>query len=69
MLWGLMRYHDERHTAAFRTIFKLVSAAADIDRPAPLLREPTAQDIDRQQQLEQERIRIRHHPAIVTTRQ
>jgi PAS domain S-box-containing protein len=57
---------DERHTAAFRTIFKLVAAAVDMDRPASQSREPTAQDIHRQQQLEQERIRIRHHVSQAT---
>jgi len=58
--------HDERHTAAFRTILRQISAAVDVDRPSSQMREPTLKDIHHQQQLEQERIRIRHHVSQAT---
>ena len=53
--------HDERHTAAFRTIFMQISDTITGNHPSIQVREPTARDIHHQQQLEQERIRIRHH--------
>jgi SAM-dependent methyltransferase len=58
--------HDERHTAAFQTIFKQISAAVTGDRPSIEMHEPTARDIHHQQQLEHERIRIRHHVSQAT---
>jgi PAS domain S-box-containing protein len=60
------RSHDERHTAAFRTILKQISAAVTADRPSIEMREPTARDIHHQRQLEHERIRIRHHVSQAT---
>jgi len=53
--------HDERHTASFRTILMQISAAGSGERLPIEMREPTAHDVHHQQQLEHERIRIRHH--------
>jgi SAM-dependent methyltransferase len=58
---GETGHHDERHTAACRTIFKQISAALSLDSPPSQMREPTVQEIQQQRTLEQERIRIRHH--------
>lgn len=58
---GETGHHDERHTAACRTILKQISAALNLDRPPSQMREPTVQEIHHQRTLEQERIRIRHH--------
>lgn len=58
--------HDERHTAAFRTFFKQISVTMTGDRPSIQMREPTARDIHHQQQLEHERVRIRHHVSQAT---
>jgi len=53
--------YDERHTTAFRTIFKLISTPL-IGSPRSIhMHEPNMRDIRRQQQLEHERIRVRHH--------
>ncbi|MGQ0695166.1 MAG: PAS domain S-box protein [Nitrospiraceae bacterium] len=53
--------YDERHTASFRTILTQISAAGAGDRSSIEMREPTPRDTHHQQQLEHERIRIRHH--------
>lgn len=58
--------HDERHSGAFRTIYNQISATMTGDRPSIQMREPAARDIRHQQQLEQERIRIRHHVSQAT---
>ena len=58
--------HDERHVAAFRTISRQIAAGITVDRPSPEAHEPAAQDIHHQRQLEQERIRIRHHVSQAT---
>lgn len=57
---------DERHTAAFQTIFKQISATLSTERHPFEIREAPLRDIRRQQQLEHERIRIRHHVSQAT---
>jgi PAS domain S-box-containing protein len=58
--------HDERHLASFRTILAQIPAADKDTRPATEVREAAARDIHHQQQLERERIRIRHHVSQAT---
>ncbi|MBI3356452.1 MAG: PAS domain S-box protein [Nitrospirae bacterium] len=58
--------HDERHSSAFRMIFNQISAVTTSNPPSIQMREPAARDIHHQQQLEQERIRIRHHVSQAT---
>ena len=58
--------YDERHTVTFRTIFTQLSSAAIGDRPSIEMREASARDVHHQQQLEHERIRIRHHVSQAT---
>ncbi|MBH0188862.1 MAG: methyltransferase domain-containing protein, partial [Nitrospira sp.] len=53
--------YDERHTAACRTILNLISAPLTGNSPSLHIHEPNMRDVRRQQQLEYERIRLRHH--------
>lgn len=53
--------YDERHAMAFQTIFKLISTPMISNAPSIQVHEPNRRDVQRQQQLEQERIRMRHH--------
>jgi PAS domain S-box-containing protein len=57
---------DERHLTAFRMMMRHMAAPTPADRPSPQMREPTAHDIHHQRQLEQERVRIRHHVSQAT---
>ena len=58
--------YDERHTVTFRTIFTQLSSAVTGDGPSIEIREAAARDVHQQQQLEHERIRIRHHVSQAT---
>ena len=58
--------YDERHTATFHTIFTQLSTAVIGGRPSSEMREASARDVHQQQQLEHERIRIRHHVSQAT---
>jgi SAM-dependent methyltransferase len=53
--------YDERHATAFRTVLKLISTPSTSSSPSLQVQEPDMRVVRRQQQLEQERIRIRHH--------
>jgi ubiquinone/menaquinone biosynthesis C-methylase UbiE len=58
--------YDERHTTAFRTICKLISAPM-IGSPLPAqTHEPNVREVHQQRRLEQERICIRHHVSQAT---
>jgi SAM-dependent methyltransferase len=52
---------DERHLAAFGAVLKRITAQEGIEHLPPDEREPASRDIHRQRQLEDERVRIRHH--------
>ena len=58
--------HNERRTAAFKTILKLISTSLIGDHPSAQVREPSLREVYRQRQLEHERIRIRHHVSQAT---
>jgi PAS domain S-box-containing protein len=53
--------YDERHATAFRTIFKLIARPLVGGPRSVQMHEPNMRDVHRQQQLEHERIRMRHH--------
>jgi PAS domain S-box-containing protein len=55
--------YEERHATAFRTVFKLISTPMIGSPPSVHIHEPAMRDVRRQQQLEQERIRMRHHTS------
>jgi SAM-dependent methyltransferase len=57
---------DDRHLTAFSVVFKQITAHAGIEQPPHETKEPTPRDIHRQRQLEDERIRIRHHVSQAT---
>lgn len=58
--------YDERYTATFRTILKQIVASFPPERRSIEMREVPLPDIDRQQTLEDERIRIGHHVSQAT---
>lgn len=53
--------YDERHAAAFRTVLKLISTPLTGSSPSLQIHEPNIRAVRQQQQLEQERVRLRHH--------
>ncbi|HEX6727505.1 MAG TPA: PilZ domain-containing protein, partial [Nitrospira sp.] len=58
--------YDERRTAAFATILKLISTHLSGDPPSDHVREPNLREVYQQRQLEHERIRIRYHASQTT---
>lgn len=58
--------YDERHAAAFRTILKLISAPLTGNSLSLQMHEPNIRAVRQQQQLEQERVRLRHHVSQAT---
>lgn len=58
--------YDESHTMAFQTLCKLISAPLHRGQISSQMQEPNVRDIYQQRQLEQERIRIRHHVSQAT---
>jgi len=56
---------DERHRATFALLYKRISGFSQ-EHPAAEFREAPPRDLQWQQQLEQERIRIRHHVSQAT---
>ena len=57
---------DERRTAAFTTIVKLISTSLSSDPPSDQAREPNTREVHQQRRLEYERIRIRYHASQTT---
>ena len=53
--------YDERYAAAFQTVLKLISAPLTGSSPSLQMHEPNIRAVRQQQQLEQERVRLRHH--------
>jgi PAS domain S-box-containing protein len=58
---GESNTQDDRHMAAFRILFNQISDRIAGARASSQPQEPAMRDIHQQQQLEHERIRIRHH--------
>lgn len=58
--------YDERHAAAFRTVLKLISTPLIGGSPSLQIHEPNIRAVRQQQQLEHERIRLRHHVTQAT---
>ncbi len=58
--------YDERRTAAFKTILKLISTSLIGNSSSAQVREPKLRDVSQQRQLEHERIRIRCHVSQAT---
>jgi SAM-dependent methyltransferase len=52
---------DERHRVAFQTVYQQISVFSQQPHAAGDLREVPLREVQRQYQLEQERVRIRHH--------
>ena len=63
---GESGFNDERRTAAFKTILKLMSTSLMGDSSSAQAREPNLRDVYQQRQLEHERIRIRYHVSHAT---
>ncbi len=53
--------YGERHISSLQKLLRQISSFKAGDRPSSQIHESTVQDIRRQQRLEKERIRIRHH--------
>ena len=65
-LSGESTAYDDRHANAFRTIVKLIADPTVGSPPTGQTSEPSLRDIRQQRQLEQERIRLRHHVSQAT---
>lgn len=63
---GNSNAYDDRHAAAFRTVLKLISTPLTGSSPSLQIHEPNIRAVRQQQQLEQERIRLRHHVSQAT---
>lgn len=57
---------DERHAGTFQTILKQISSGLHGERQPPDIREAPLREIHRQQELEHERLRLRHHVSQAT---
>lgn len=57
---------DDRHAGTFQTILKQISTVPPGERQPPDIREAPPRDIRRQQELERERLRLRHHVSQAT---
>lgn len=63
---GNSSVYDERHAAAFRTVLKLISTPLTGSSPSLQIHEPNIRAVRQQQQLEQERVRLRHYVSQAT---
>ena len=65
-LWIHSETIDDRHSSTFQTIFKHIAATHGLERNPIDPPESSQREIPRQQRLEHERLRIRHHVSQAT---